>query len=37
LFDNLSSGFQREVDYYATEINKADNNEWIVFPWETNY
>ena len=35
LFDNLSSGFQREVDYYATEINKAEKDEWIVFPWES--
>jgi len=34
LFDNLSSGFVQEVDYCATEINKAENNEWIVFPWE---
>ena len=34
LFDNLSSGFQQEVDYCATEINKAENDEWIVFPWE---
>lgn len=34
LFDNLSSGFQREVDYCATEINKAEHDEWIVFPWE---
>lgn len=34
LFDNLSSGFQQEVDYCGTEINKAEKNEWIVFPWE---
>lgn len=34
LFDNLSSGLQQEVDYCATEINKAERNEWIVFPWE---
>ena len=34
LFDNLSSGFCREIDYCAKEINKAENNEWIVFPWE---
>jgi hypoxanthine phosphoribosyltransferase len=34
LFDNLSSGFCREIDYCALEINKAENNEWIVFPWE---
>lgn len=34
LFDNLSSGFCREIDYCAKEINKAEDNEWIVFPWE---
>ena len=34
LFDNLSSGFVQEVDYCATEINKAEHDEWIVFPWE---
>lgn len=34
LFDNLSSGFGREVDYCGTEINKAEKDEWIVFPWE---
>ncbi len=34
LFDNLSSGFQKEVDYCDTEINKAEKDEWIVFPWE---
>ena len=34
LFDNLSSSFGQEVDYCATEINKAEKDEWIVFPWE---
>ena len=34
LFDNLSSGFSQKVDYCATEINKAEHDEWIVFPWE---
>lgn len=34
LFDNLSSGFGQEVDYCAKEINKAERDEWIVFPWE---
>jgi len=34
LFDNLSSSFGQEVDYCATEINKAEQDEWIVFPWE---
>jgi len=34
LFDNLSSSFGQEIDYCATEINKAEQDEWIVFPWE---
>ncbi len=34
LFDNLSSGFCQEVDYCATEIDKSEKDEWIVFPWE---
>lgn len=32
--DNLSSDFSRKVDYSAKEINKADKDTWIVFPWE---
>jgi hypoxanthine phosphoribosyltransferase len=32
--DNLSSGFSRRVNYAAVEINKAEVDEWIVFPWE---
>ena len=38
--ENLSSEFDR-VAYSATEINKAEDDVWIVFPWEqwwgTNY
>lgn len=34
LFDNLSSGFTSTINYSATEINKAEKDEWIVFPWE---
>lgn len=32
--DNLSSNFKRKVDYFVEEINKADEDVWIVFPWE---
>lgn len=34
LIDNLSSNFSRKVDYSAKEINKAEDDSWIVFPWE---
>ena len=34
LIDNLSSNFSRKVDYSANEINKAEEDVWIVFPWE---
>ena len=34
LFDNLSSKFSRKVDYSAVEINKAEEDVWIVYPWE---
>lgn len=33
--DNLSSNFNRKVDYCAEEINKAEDDTWCVFPWET--
>lgn len=33
LIDNQSSGFN-EIDYTALEINKADEDVWVVFPWE---
>jgi hypoxanthine phosphoribosyltransferase len=32
LVDNSASKF--DVDYAGTEINKIENPEWIVFPWE---
>lgn len=32
MINNLSSN--STVDYYSTEINKAEKDEWIVFPWE---
>ena len=34
LIDNLSSNFSRKVDYSAKEINKAECDVWIVYPWE---
>ena len=34
LIDNLSSKFSRKVDYCGTEINKAERDVWIVYPWE---
>ena len=34
LIDNLSSNFSRKVDYAAKEINKAEKDVWIVYPWE---
>ena len=34
LFDNLSSKFSRKIDYSAVEINKAEEDIWIVYPWE---
>ncbi len=32
MINNLSS--KANVNYYSTEINKAEKDEWIVFPWE---
>jgi hypoxanthine phosphoribosyltransferase len=34
LIDNLSSKFSRKVDYHAMEINKAEEDVWIEFPYE---
>ena len=34
LFDNLSSKFSRCVNYNAVTINKAEEDVWIVYPWE---
>jgi len=34
LYDNLSSEFKNGVDYSAKEINKAEDDVWVVFPWE---
>lgn len=32
LVNNLSSKF--DVDFYGKEINKAERDVWVVFPWE---
>jgi uncharacterized protein len=34
LVDNESSKSRVPVDYNAVDINKADKDVWIVFPWE---
>ena len=33
IVDNLSSDYGG-VDYHAVEVNKAEDDVWIVFPWE---
>jgi uncharacterized protein len=32
--DNLASQCEVKMDYAAMEVNKAENNVWIDFPWE---
>jgi hypoxanthine phosphoribosyltransferase len=34
IVDNLSSSFLYKVDFAGVEVNKAENNVWIDFPWE---
>ena len=34
LVDNLSSECKITVDYTGMEVNKAENDVWIDFPWE---
>ena len=34
LTENLSSNFEH-VAYYAHEVNKAEEDVWLVYPWET--
>jgi hypoxanthine phosphoribosyltransferase len=33
LINNEASEYQR-IDYSSTDINKAEEDSWIVFPWE---
>jgi hypoxanthine phosphoribosyltransferase len=32
--DNLSSKCEAPMDYVGKEINKAENDVWVDFPWE---
>jgi uncharacterized protein len=32
--DNLASKCQAKMDYVGIEVNKAENDVWIDFPWE---
>jgi hypoxanthine phosphoribosyltransferase len=34
LVQNISSNFYASTDYSGLEINKEEDNSWIVFPWE---
>lgn len=34
LFDNLASDCKVKMDFVGTEVNKAENNAWIDFPYE---
>ena len=35
LFDNLTSQCNVKMDYVGEEINKAEQDIWIEFPWES--
>jgi hypoxanthine phosphoribosyltransferase len=32
--DNLASNFNNKVDYTVHEVNKAEEDVWLVYPWE---
>lgn len=34
MFDNLASDCKVAIDYVGIEINKAENDIWVDFPWE---
>ena len=34
LTDNLASEFSSNVSYTCHEINKAEEDVWLVYPWE---
>jgi hypoxanthine phosphoribosyltransferase len=34
LVDNLASKCERKMDFWGMEINKAEDNVWVDFPWE---
>ena len=33
--DNLASDFNGVVNYTCHEVNKAEEDVWLVYPWET--
>jgi hypoxanthine phosphoribosyltransferase len=35
LTDNLASDFKFKVHYSCHEVNKAEDNVWLVYPWES--
>jgi hypothetical protein len=34
LTDNLASDFNSNVSYTCHEVNKAEEDVWLVYPWE---
>jgi hypoxanthine phosphoribosyltransferase len=34
LVDNLASKCERKMDFHGREINKAEDDVWVDFPWE---
>jgi len=34
LTDNLASKFEHKVSYSCDEVNKAEEDVWLVYPWE---
>ena len=32
--DNLASNCERKIDYQTYEVNKAEEDCWLVYPWE---
>ena len=34
LTDNLASKFEHKVSYSCDEVNKAEKDVWLVYPWE---
>ena len=34
LTENLASGFTSEVSYTCHEVNKSEEDVWLVYPWE---
>ena len=34
LTDNLASEFNSKISYTCHEVNKAEEDVWLVYPWE---